>query len=88
MGVTEFREHIIQALITKANKSKKTNEGKLYKLINSKRGRCSNCYLEMVQQGGMEHAQKITHKVQTLCPGCSKYFCLECFFKIHSSKKK
>lgn len=58
MGETEFRENIVQALITKANifKTLKTNEGKSHKLIHSKRGRCSNCYFEIVQQGGREHA--------------------------------
>lgn len=54
---------------------------------NSNRGRCSNCYFEMVQQGGRNHAQRITRKVQTLYPGCSKHFCLDCFFKMHSTKK-
>lgn len=64
MGVTEFRENIVRALLTEANISKilKTNEGESHKLIHSKRGRCSNCYFEMVQQGGREHAQKITKK--------------------------
>lgn len=58
MGVTEFRENIVQALLTKVNISKifKRNEGESHKIIYSKRGRCSNCYFEMVQQGGREHA--------------------------------
>ncbi|VVC45959.1 SET domain [Cinara cedri] len=62
MSVTEFRENIVQALITKANISMilKPNEGEIHKLINSNRGRCSNCYFEMVQQGGRNHVQKVT----------------------------
>lgn len=35
----------------------------------------------MVEQGGKKHVQKITRKVQTLCLGYSKYFCLDSFFK-------
>lgn len=86
MGATEFRENIVQALLTKS-KILNTNEGESHKLIHFKRGRCFNCYFEIVQQGGREHAQKITRKVNTLCPGCSKYFCLDCFYKMHSTKK-
>ncbi|XP_060878894.1 uncharacterized protein LOC132951162 [Metopolophium dirhodum] len=65
MGVTEFREYIVQALLTKANfpMIPTPTEGEMHKIVNSKRGRCSNCYFEMVQQGGRKHAQKITRKV-------------------------
>jgi hypothetical protein len=89
MGVVEFRENIIQVLLMKANipMIPKSTGGEIHKIVNSKRGRCSNCYFEMVQQGGREHAQKVTRKVSTKCPGCSKYLCLECFFKLHSTKK-
>lgn len=89
MGVTEFRENMIQALLTKANISKtlKTIGGEIHKLVNSKRGRCSNCYFEMVQQEEKKHAQAIIRKVNTLCPGCYKHFCLHCFFKMHLTKK-
>ncbi|XP_060846172.1 piggyBac transposable element-derived protein 4-like [Rhopalosiphum padi] len=90
MGVTEFRENIVQALLMKTTNIpmiSKPTEGEIHKIVNSNRGRCSNCYFEMVQQGGREHAQKITRKVQTKCPGCSKHLCLDCFFKLHSTKK-
>jgi len=89
MGVTEFRENIVQALLMKPNipMIPKSTGGEIHKIVNSKRGRCSNCYFEMVQQGGREHAQKITRKVLTKCPGCSKHLCLDCFFKLHSTKK-
>ncbi|XP_025190912.1 piggyBac transposable element-derived protein 4-like [Melanaphis sacchari] len=47
IGVTKFRENIAQVLLTKS-KILNTNEGESHKLIHSKRGRCSNCYFEMV----------------------------------------
>jgi len=89
MGVTEFREEIVTALLTKNNipMIPTLTEKEVHKIVNSKRSKCSNCYSEMVQQGGRTHAQKITRKVQTMCTGCSKYFCLDCFFKTHSTKK-
>lgn len=90
ISVTEFRENILKVLLTKPILSQisQNNDGEVHKLINFKRGRCSNCYTEMVQQGGRKHAQKVTRKVQTQCPGCSKHFCLDCFFKTHTSKIK
>jgi len=60
--MTEFRENIIQALLMKATIANilKTNEGESHKLIHFKRGRSSNYYFKMVQQGGRKQAQKIT----------------------------
>lgn len=90
MGVAEFIENIVEALLTKGNISAilKLNKGEIQKLVNSDRSRCSNCNFEMVQQCGRNHAQKITRKVRTLYPACSKHFCLDFFFKMHSTKKK
>ncbi|KAL4125935.1 hypothetical protein QTP88_010172 [Uroleucon formosanum] len=63
MGVTEFRESILKSLIQKSEISQ-ISQGENYKLVTCKRGRCCECYNEMVKQGGRQHAQKVTRKVR------------------------
>lgn len=86
MGVTAFRESILKSLIQKSEISQ-ISQGENHKLVTCKRGRCYECYNEMVKQGGRQHAQKVTQKVQTMCISCSKPLCLDCFFTTHSSKR-
>ncbi|KAF0746425.1 piggyBac transposable element-derived protein 4-like [Aphis craccivora] len=47
------------------------------------RGRCSECYQEMVLQGGRKHAQLVTRQIRTKCLGCNIFFCMPCFFNTH-----
>jgi len=83
ISVTQFRESIIHSLIKKIEVQPSEEK---HILINAQRGKCYICYKEMAEQGGRQHAQKITRRVQTKCTKCLKYFCLECFFKTHSCK--
>jgi len=83
ISVTQFRESIIHSLIKKIEVQPSEEK---HILINAQRGKCFICYKEMAEQGGRQHAQKITRRVQTKCIQCLKYFCLECFFKTHSCK--
>ncbi|XP_050063217.1 piggyBac transposable element-derived protein 4-like [Aphis gossypii] len=71
IGVTEFREIILKSLIQKSEISQISQEEN-HKLVTCKRGRCYECYNEMAKQGGRQHAQKVTRKVQTMCIRCSK----------------
>jgi len=86
MGVTAFRESILKSLIQKSEISQ-ISQGENHKLVTCKRGRCYECYYEIVKQGG-QHAQKVTRKVQTNCICCSKPLCLDCFFTIFTFVEK
>lgn len=59
------------------------------KLVNFKRGKCSDIvtfkWFNEVE-GNMR--KQVTRKVQTLCPGCSKHFCLNCFVQKAFIKKQ
>ncbi|KAL4131911.1 hypothetical protein QTP88_009143 [Uroleucon formosanum] len=83
---TNRYESILKSLIQKSEISQ-ISQGENHKLVTCKRGRCCECYNEMVKQGGRKHAKKVTRKVQTMCTSCSKPLCLDSFFTTHSSKK-
>ncbi|XP_050064607.1 piggyBac transposable element-derived protein 4-like [Aphis gossypii] len=64
ISVTQFRESIIHSLIKKIEVQPSEEK---HILINAQRGKCYICYKEMAEQGGRQHAQKITRRVQTKC---------------------
>ncbi|XP_060881920.1 piggyBac transposable element-derived protein 4-like [Metopolophium dirhodum] len=64
ISVTQFRESIIHCLIKKIEVQPSEEK---HILINAQRGKCYICYKEMAEQGGRQHAQKITHKGVSGC---------------------
>lgn len=88
-NVTSFREHLVRCLIKKNDILNIPTEQPKHQLEETKfRGRCSECYKEMVLQGGRKHAQLVTRQIRTKCLGCNKFFCMQCFFNTHCVIKK
>ncbi|KAE9523006.1 hypothetical protein AGLY_016637 [Aphis glycines] len=84
INVTSFREHLVRCLIKKNDIPYIPTEQPKHQLEETKfRGRCSECYKEMVLQGGRKHAQLVTRQIRTKCLSCNKFFCMPCFFSKH-----
>lgn len=62
MDITSFREILIGNLLENGDEIQTEN---LHKLEETKsKGRCTNCYKNMVTQGGRIHAQRVTRQIK------------------------
>lgn len=83
--ITEFREAIIEDMLTKRDCVMPAID--IHNLTKCpKTNRCNQCYKDIVTRHGRKIAQKETPRLWTKCSACAKYFCSECFFKMHATK--
>ena len=79
----EFKILVIEALLD-IKKSTPSSRHKLEELHKtSGRKRCTGCYDNLSHTHGRIYAMSHTKKVLTRCNKCQKYFCVNCFNRIH-----
>jgi len=70
IGITEFKEKIIQEILHLSTQieTEELEGNQDHRLaLSGKRSRCSKCYEEIVQQGGRDHAQRVTRQSNYWC---------------------
>lgn len=101
MQITEFKEHIAQALLKGeqgSGKAGETAEQKHYLIETEEREQgkrpdrrkrrcCIGCYTSISEAKGRQVAKKKAKKVVTECRGCpgTPRFCFKCFAKYHAT---
>lgn len=85
-----FRENLVKNLVKSdeiiLSESIQTEKYHVLTKIKS-RGRCFSCYKDMMLQGGLDHAQKITRQVTTKCNICVTFFLYAMFLQYPKGKK-
>lgn len=93
IGITKFKEKIIQEIIDQSTQIEATEQegDQDHSLaLSGKISRCSKCYEEMVQQGSRAHGRRVTKQSNYWCTSYKIVFCIDCFFVVHKNglKKK
>ena len=84
MKITEFRESIVEDMLSKRDVTRSSITHKLVKF--TKGSRCWQCYRDIVTRHGRKVAQRDSPRMWTKCFTCANFFYNIRFFNTHTAK--